>query len=220
MAENTGRSDKSVVAAFSEDQAVKLTSLTHTQLRYWDRTGFFVPSLAFDGRRAAYSRIYSFEDIVSLRVLFNLRKNLGVSLQQLRDVRDRLKGSQTSWSGVKLWVLNKKVIWVDRETERPQEIASQQYLAPVVDLDHYVAVTRTDIAAIRIEREPSKVGKIEQRRHVVKHEQVLAGTRIQVRLIKQFADAGYTKKAILLEYPDLTLADVDAALQQKSTHAA
>jgi uncharacterized protein (DUF433 family) len=41
---------------------------------------------------------------------------------------------------------------------------------------------------------------------------VLAGTRIPVRAIKRFNEAGYSVAQILSEYPTLTESDVVAAL--------
>jgi len=79
-----------VIAAFSEDQVEKLTGITKSQLRYWDKTGFYSPSFADGNRRLAFSRIYSFKDIVALRVLGALRNQHNLSLQYLRDVSSRL----------------------------------------------------------------------------------------------------------------------------------
>jgi hypothetical protein len=52
--------------AFSEEHVQRLTGITIHQLRYWDKTGFFHPEFAADDRRAAFSRVYSFKDVVSL----------------------------------------------------------------------------------------------------------------------------------------------------------
>jgi MerR HTH family regulatory protein len=35
-----------VISAFTEEQAARLTGVTVHRLRHWDRTRFFVPSLA------------------------------------------------------------------------------------------------------------------------------------------------------------------------------
>jgi DNA-binding transcriptional MerR regulator len=63
------------IAAFSEEQVERLTGLNTAQLRYWDRMGFFQPSYAGENRRIAYSRIYSFKDVVGLRTLGLLRRS-------------------------------------------------------------------------------------------------------------------------------------------------
>jgi DNA-binding transcriptional MerR regulator len=95
-----------VIAAFSLDQACKLTGLSESQLVDWDTTDFFQPSLAYENRRSPYSRIYSFEDIVELRTLSILRDR--VSMQHLRDVASRLKEySGKPWSDLTLYTLNR-----------------------------------------------------------------------------------------------------------------
>ncbi len=64
-----------VVSAFSEEDVERLTGITVRQLRYWDGTRFFVPSLASDDRRIVYSRIYSFRDLVCLKIINAIRNN-------------------------------------------------------------------------------------------------------------------------------------------------
>jgi MerR-like DNA binding protein len=82
-----------VVSAFTEDQVERLTGISQRQLRYWDRTGFFVPSLAYEDRRSPYSRLYSFRDIVSLKIVSALRNEANVPLlfhrPQYTDARKR-----------------------------------------------------------------------------------------------------------------------------------
>src|SRR5262245_20194400 len=79
-----------IVSVFTEDEVARLTGITTHQLRYWDRHDFFSPSLAYEDRSRPYSRLYSFRDVVSLKVLNQLRNEEGVSLPHLRDVKKRL----------------------------------------------------------------------------------------------------------------------------------
>src|SRR5712691_3179010 len=100
-----------ILRAFSEESVKHLTGLTTTQLRYWDRTGFFEPAYADPNRRVAYSRLYSFKDIVALRTLSVLRNQYSVPLQHLRKVADKLSHlGYDLWINTTLYVLNKKVI--------------------------------------------------------------------------------------------------------------
>ena len=43
----------------------------------------------------------------------------------------------------------------------------------------------------------------------------IAGTRIQVSTIRNFHDDGYASEAIIREYPGLTAADIEAALEYR-----
>lgn len=211
-----------VIAAFSEDQTERLTGVTKSQLRYWDRTGFYQPSYVEQNRRIAFSRVYSFKDIVALRVLNVLRNQYGVSLHHLRDVSSKLShlDDNARWTAVRLWVLHKRVIWHEPGTDLPQEIVSRQYIVATVDLLSVVDDTKRDVATYLHKRDQSKLGTIERSRYVSHNAPVVGGTRISVEAIKRFADAGYDTEQILLEYPDLTPEDVDAALNYEKPSAA
>jgi uncharacterized protein (DUF433 family) len=209
-----------VIAAFGEDHTVRLTGITRSQLRYWDRIGFYRPSYAEDNRRVAFSRVYSFRDIVSLRALNVLRNQYDVPLQHLRAVSQKLNHlAEDMWTGIRLWVLNKKVVWQDPSTGLPQEVLSKQYVVPTLLMETVASDTKRDVATLNV-RDASKRGKIEQSRFVNHNAPVLAGTRIPVAAIKRFSSAGYGAEEILAEYPDLTVEDVAAALAYKLRSAA
>src|SRR5688572_14762683 len=71
------------VTAFNADQVSRFTGLSRQQLRSWVRTGFFFPEYADEGQNQL-GYIYSFRDVVSLRVLARLHTEHGISLQELR----------------------------------------------------------------------------------------------------------------------------------------
>jgi predicted RNase H-like HicB family nuclease len=75
--------------SFNTSTAVKLTGLTPRQIDYWDRTHFIKPSVK---EAAGYGtgRLYSFEDIVQLKVAKTLIDK-GVSLQKIRKAITYLK---------------------------------------------------------------------------------------------------------------------------------
>jgi DNA-binding transcriptional MerR regulator len=72
------------VHGYSVSQVERLTGINRKTLHFWDRTGFLSPSV-----RAAHGtgsrRLYSFRDLVALKVAAQLR-DAGVSLQSLRIV--------------------------------------------------------------------------------------------------------------------------------------
>jgi uncharacterized protein (DUF433 family)/DNA-binding transcriptional MerR regulator len=209
--------NRKVIAAFDEDYAVRLTGVSKGQLRHWNGIGFFVP--AHDEGRGAFSRIYSFSDIVSLKVLNTLRNQFGVSLQHLRGVKERLESLGVDcWTGAKLYVVNKRVIWQEAGTGIPQEVASGQFIAPV-SLDEVLSHTKQDIANLAV-RDSHSFGKIKKSRFINHNAPVVSGTRIRVSAIQAFAEAGYSHQQIVDEYPDLTEADVQAALSFKDERAA
>jgi len=201
-----------LIAAFDEEHVAHLTGVTRNQLRYWERIKFFAPTFAEGGWRD-FGRVYSFRDVVALRVLGTLRNKYEVPLGHLREVKERLASEGIDgWAGVKLYVLSRKVFWVDPGSNLPQEIVSGQYVVPdIVELDNVLTDTKAQ-TQILTRRDESTVGKIASKRLVNQSSVVIAGTRIPVRAIKRYAAAGYSVEHILKEYPDLTKEDVAAAL--------
>jgi len=111
-------SQNPLIAAFSEEHVVRLTGLTHGQLRAWDRAGFFQPRYAYEDRHVPYSRVYSFQDVVGLRTIAVLMKQYHVSLQKLRKVAEELiRRGYDHWADVRLYVLKGQVYFRQPEAE-------------------------------------------------------------------------------------------------------
>jgi len=201
--------DSNIVTAFSEEHVERLAGLSKAQLRYWDRTGFFRPSYADEDRRAPYSRVYSFRDLVALRTLGVLRNQHQVPLQHLRQVAKKLSHLKDAlWTKTVLHVLNKRVVFIVEG--KPQDALTGQLVLPV---PLKVIISDMSEASKKLrQRQADQFGKVVQNRYVVHNAAVVAGTRIPTRAIRAFKDAGYTTQQIIHEYPDLTEADVRAAL--------
>lgn len=65
-------------------QAARLAGIPYRTLDFWARSGFIIPSIVQSTGKGS-DRIYSFQDIVALRVAGKLR-TAGISLQALRQV--------------------------------------------------------------------------------------------------------------------------------------
>jgi uncharacterized protein (DUF433 family) len=203
-----------VVSAFTEEQVERLTGVSTSQLRYWDRTGFFKPSLGSDNRRDSYSRIYTFKDVASLRVLNILRNQYTVPLQHLRKVaHDLAHLSDAKWTSLQLYVQNKKVVLVEPGTADYREIVSKQYVI-LLSLQAVIADTKRDARKV-LSRSIEQIGKFTRARNVSHNRLVIAGTRVPVDSIKRFAEDGFTVDQIMSEYPTLTREDVEAAIKYK-----
>jgi uncharacterized protein (DUF433 family) len=204
-------SSSSVVAAFTEDQTERLTGVSKRQLRHWDRTDFFVPSLAFEDRRAQYSRLYSFRDLVSLKVLNSLRNDANVPLQHLREVKAKLaRLGDDIWAKTTLYVLNRKVIFHNPDGEVREEVLSGQAILGI-PLQVITSGVEDAVKAMR-QRDVTQIGKIEKQKNVAHNKPVVAGTRIPVHSVKAFAEAGYSIAQIRNEYPTLTDDDIRTAI--------
>ncbi len=68
---------------FTAHQASKFTGCTPRQLRYWDHIGLVKPSVQGTGGRPGVPRLYSFRDLVALKVVRSLLDG-GMSLQRVR----------------------------------------------------------------------------------------------------------------------------------------
>ena len=196
-----------VIRAFTADQVVRLTGLSKAQLATWDREGFFAPQYASEDRRAPYSRIYSFKDVVGLRTISLLRSSYSVPLWHLKEVADKLASRAATWADVRLYVWKKRVHWDDPVTGKPIGVADGQFaLLAVADV---MTDMRREAQELSY-RDASDVGRIDRHRYVAHNALVIAGTRVRVLTIRQFLDAGYSTQQILNEFPCLKEADIEA----------
>lgn len=76
---------------FNTEAVAKITGLSRRQVDYWDGIHFIKPSVA-DARGKGSVRLYSFEDLVQLKVAKSLREN-GISLQRIRKAIRYLKNN-------------------------------------------------------------------------------------------------------------------------------
>lgn len=199
-----------VIAAFTEEEAQRLTRISLRQLRYWRRTSFFLPSLEIEMGDDEPTRLYSFRDLISLQVLYRLR-NEKVSLQHLRDVKESLADlGDDVWAKTTLYVLKRKVVFHNPATGQREEVLSGQGVLSIpleivrTDMERSVRELRT--------RSAETYGKVHTVKGLARSRPVVAGTGIQVASIKAFVEAGYSVQQILQEYPTLTERDVEAAL--------
>ena len=208
-----------IVSAFTEDQTARLTGISVRRLRAWDRSGLFSPELGEADRRGPFARIYSFRDVAALRVLATLTETHKISLHHLREVAARLCALDPhAWTRTTLYVLHRKVVFTDPEHGGQREIVSGQYAFPIV-LERVASDARRDIKSLS-RRGPEQQGVITRHRHVAGNRPVIAGTRIPVAAIQDFARAGYSMAAIAREYPGLSEDDIRAAIDFRRLDAA
>lgn len=200
------------IIAFTADHVCRLTGLSARQLGYWDATGFFSPTLLNEHRRRAFGRIYSFRDLVGLRVIALLRKKYAVPLQELRKVGAWLsERHEDPWSTLQFSVAGRKVAFHDPEAGIPTEPRGEGQRIFDIALEP-IAASMEEAASQLRQRRRGQIGSIERNRHVVHNAHVIAGTRIPTSAIWNLHDAGYRSGDIIREYPRLKPKDVRAAL--------
>lgn len=208
-----GPDRNTLIAAFTEEQAERVTGVTRRQLRYW-ADGLFAPSIKVDSADLSSLRLYSFRDLVCLKVLNALRNDANVPLQEIRRTKDRLKDlGEHLWATTVLYVLGKKVVFDNPETGEKEEAASGQGVLQI-PLKIVAGQMQDAVQAMR-GRSSDAHGKIEQKRGTSQNQLVISGTRIPVRSIQAFAKAGYSVGDINKQYPTLTKEDIEAAMSFK-----
>ena len=85
---------------FRAPEAKRIAGITYRQLDYWTRTGLVTPSLN-DAHGSGTQRLYSFQDLATLRVIKKLL-DTGVSLQRVRTAVEHLRSMDTPPHGVTL----------------------------------------------------------------------------------------------------------------------
>lgn len=83
---------KRIFDAFLSREVQKLTGIPVQTLHHWAKTGFIVPSIR-DGKGPGSRRLYSFRDVLSLRVARRLRDE-GISMAKLRRVVSHLRDKE------------------------------------------------------------------------------------------------------------------------------
>jgi DNA-binding transcriptional MerR regulator len=78
-------------AGFRGTQVCALVGITYRQLDYWARTGLLCPSLA-DARGSGTQRLYSYHDVLELKVIKQLL-DAGINLRQARRAIECLRTS-------------------------------------------------------------------------------------------------------------------------------
>jgi len=201
------------IAAYTVNQTSTLTGLTSSQLRRWDVMGFFRPHHVSENTRSPYSRLYTFRDIVGLRVISILKNDHKISLAKLKEVAEILEHhSDHPWSELKLSAWKKDVTWNNPLTGGRESVVEGQGV--VFTIISVQADMSRKIEALK-RRSEDQFGKFSQARTVAHNAVVFSGTRIPVETVRRFHAAGYSVEDILRQYPTLTSEDVQSALSIK-----
>ena len=201
-----------IIAAFTREQASRLTGVSQRQLRLWDAKGFFAPSLKLEG--GALASLYSFRDLLCMKVIHAIRNEAKIPFAELLKTKQRLahRGDDL-WARTTLYILGKRVVFDDPETGGRQEASSGQGVLQI-PLRVVTGTMEDAVRALR-ERKSDLIGTIDRKRSVAQNQPVIAGTRIPVRSLQAFAKAGYSVAQINAQYPGITERDIEAALNYK-----
>lgn len=204
-------SNTNIIGAFSEEHVSDLTGLSKGQLRGWNKRGFISPEFkSGENARQPFTYVYSFKDLLKLRVLNQLRNIHGVPMHELERVEKALAHmGDDKWTSQKLWVSNKRVVFNEPESRKKREIASKQFVAEIA-LEVVTSDARSDILKMN-RRNGGEVGVIVKKRHVHSSEATFAGTRIPVAAIAEYIRLGFSEGEIIDRFSDLQLGDIESA---------
>jgi DNA-binding transcriptional MerR regulator len=122
---------------FTALQASRFTGSTGNQLRYWDKIGLVKPTVQETGGRPGVRRLYSFRDLVALKVVKSLLDG-GMSLQRVRRAYEYLRsnaGLDEQLSSVKLVTDGKSIFKVTKDDGEILDALRQGQMAFFVAID-------------------------------------------------------------------------------------
>ncbi len=141
--------------AFTAEQACRLSNCTHHQLRYWDRVGLVGPSIQGTGGRPGVRRLYSFRDLIALRVVRSLLDN-GMSLQRVRRAWDYLRregGMDGHLSDVKLVTDGLTIFRISSDDDELMDALREGQLAFFVAIDEIAREVEEDVTHFELDRD-------------------------------------------------------------------
>jgi DNA-binding transcriptional MerR regulator len=95
---------------YSVRLASKVGRISHRQALTWAKNGVLVPSRGYVTDHRPYILLYSFADLVALRVIAILRENCGLSLEAARVASDYIREHpDTPWNELPIWLTDKQV---------------------------------------------------------------------------------------------------------------
>jgi len=140
---------------FTAQQATRLTGCTPHQLRYWDKVDLVTPSLQETGGRPGRRRLYSFRDLVALRVVKSLLDN-GMSVQRVRRAWDYLRRTadmDDHLAEVRLVTDGQSIFAVARDEEELLDALRQGQLAFFVAINEIARTVEEDVSRFELDRE-------------------------------------------------------------------
>ncbi|MEO7802977.1 MAG: MerR family transcriptional regulator [Actinomycetota bacterium] len=140
---------------FSVLQACRFTSCTTHQLRYWDQIKLVRPSIQQTGGRPGVRRLYSFRDLVALKVVKSLLDG-GMSLQKVGRAYDYLRkkaGLDEHLSEVKLITDGQSIFRVAKDDGEILDALRQGQMAFFLAIDEITRNLDQGVAEFLRDRE-------------------------------------------------------------------
>jgi DNA-binding transcriptional MerR regulator len=197
------------VIAFPDTKAARLARVSMRRLRYWEDTNLVRPSIKRQLSERNTVRLYSFEDLLSLLVVAELRTERDMTLQHIRRVVRHLhqRGYQAPLRELKFATVGSEIYFQHPDSSWEGDLAPDQIV-----LEKILRLEPLRAPISRAAQRPAKdAGRVVRQRGVHASAPVFAGTRIRVSTVQGYLQHGYDTEAILEAFPDLRPADVEEA---------
>ena len=140
---------------YTAQQATRLTGCTPHQLRYWDKVALVQPSIQQTGGRPGRRRLYSFRDLVALRVVRSLLDN-GMSIQRVRRAWDYLRRTadmDAHLADVRLVTDGQTIFAVATDEDELLDALRQGQLAFFIAINEITQTVEDDVTKFELDRE-------------------------------------------------------------------
>ncbi len=203
------------VLGLNLEGASRVVGVSKSTLRSWRSAKIYRSSFDDELSDGLGPDLFGFRDLVSLRALADLRRDLALRADDLRRA-GRYLGDHRDipWTDLGFGGLGRHLVLRDPATGRWDTTHIDEIRS--IDLSGLIEEVRLGVEAA-LQRSPEQIGRIERHRGVLRNKPVIAGTRIPVVAIRELADADYSTLAIIDAYPHLHVADVEAALAYASS---
>ena len=140
---------------YTAQQATRLTGCTPHQLRYWDKVALVQPSIQQTGGRPGRRRLYSFRDLVALRVVRSLLDN-GMSIQRVRRAWDYLRRTadmDAHLADVRLVTDGQTIFAVATDEDELLDALRQGQLAFFIAINEITQTVEDDVTKFELDRD-------------------------------------------------------------------
>jgi uncharacterized protein (DUF433 family) len=202
-----------VEQAYTTEQVLRITGVSRRRLAYWLEHGIVSADID-EVRGRSHVRVWSFQNLVEVRVALWLRDR--ISLQLIGKIVARLRARRVD---VPLATVQFAVV---ENGDKPDDVVIQladgswetpitrqivfEAVLPLARFgDELAGAVQSDLQARR------RPGVVERRRGRLGSTPVFAGTRVPVETVRRLHAAGWDEARILSNYPGLTAVDVRAA---------
>lgn len=188
---------------YSLDIATQIGRISRGQATRWAKNGTFVPSILYWTKSRPYSYLYSFSDLVALRVISMLRSEYDVPLPKAFAAAHHIRATPNiPWSKMRFWVWENQVLLANPNNQ----------VGTLIELEP-IAASVHDEADELWSRSPDDYGKVERNRNIMHGALVVKGTRIPVSTVVALVDAGWDIDRIRRGYPTLQPEDIHGVIQ-------